>query len=58
MKKRIGQLIKLKLKDMKPIDGIMLDYNDDWTLMQSNSVDYVTDGYFVVRNKNIKEFVL
>lgn len=56
MKKRIGQLIKLKFKDMKPIDGIVLDYNDDWTLMQSNSVDYVTDGYFVVRNKNIKEF--
>jgi hypothetical protein len=56
MKKYIGQLIRLKFKDMKPIDGIVMDYNDDWTLMQSNPADYVTDGYAIVRNKNIKEF--
>jgi hypothetical protein len=56
MKRHIGQFIKLKFKDMKPIDGIVLDYNDNWTLMQCNPVDYVTDGYLVIRNKNIKQF--
>jgi len=54
MKKYIGRLIKLKFKDIDPINGILLDYNDDWILIKSNPVDYILDGYFVIRNKNLK----
>lgn len=56
MKKYIGQLNRLTFKDMKPIDGIVIDYNDDWTLMKANPFDYVIDGFVIIRNKNIKEF--
>ncbi|MET4083528.1 hypothetical protein ABIB40_003500 [Pedobacter sp. UYP30] len=56
-KKYIGQLISVKFKDRKtPIYGYVVDYNDDWTLMKSNPVDYVIDGYIIFRNKNIEGF--
>jgi hypothetical protein len=57
MKKYIGRLIKIKFKDMEPIVGIVLDFNDEWMLMKNSPVDYVVDGYFIVRNKNIKEAI-
>jgi hypothetical protein len=54
MKKYIGRLIRLKFKDIDPINGILLDYNDDWILIKSNPVDYILDGYFVIGNRNLK----
>jgi hypothetical protein len=54
MKKYIGRLIRIKFRDIDPINGILLDYNDDWILVKSNPVDYVLDGYFVIGNKNLK----
>lgn len=56
-KKHIGQLISVKFKDRKtPIYGYVVDYNDDWTLMKYNPVDYIIDGYTIFRNKNIEDF--
>lgn len=56
-KKHIGQLISVKFKDRKiPIYGYVVDYNDDWTLMKYNPVDYIIDGYIIFRHKNIEGF--
>jgi hypothetical protein len=58
MKHFRGQLIRLKFRDMKPIDGIVIDYNDDWMLLKSNPNDYIIDGYAIVKNHGIKDIVL
>ena len=56
-KKYIGQFISLKFKDRPtPISGFVIDYNDDWTLLKQNPVDYIIDGYIIVRHKNIEGF--
>ena len=56
-KKHIGQLVSVKFTDRKtPINGYVVDYNDDWTLMKYNPVDYIIDGYTIFRHKNIKDF--
>lgn len=57
MKDFKGQLIRLKFKDQKPIDGIVIDYDDDWMLLKSNPTDYIIDGYAIVKNQNIKDIV-
>ena len=56
-KKYIGKLISIKYLD-RPTTfyGFIVDYNDDWTLMKSNSIDYVIDGYILLRHKNIEGF--
>lgn len=56
-KKYIGKLISVKFKDRKKtVDGYVIDYNDDWTLMKYNPVDYIMDGYVIFSNKNIEGF--
>ncbi|HNR19712.1 MAG TPA: hypothetical protein PKN75_12390 [Bacteroidia bacterium] len=56
-KKHIGQVISVKFTDRKePICGFVVDYNDDWTLMKYNPVDYVIDGYIIFRHKNIEGY--
>ena len=56
-KKNIGQLISITFTDREdPIDGFVVDYNDDWTLMKYNPVDYIIDGYVIFRHKNIEGF--
>jgi hypothetical protein len=56
-KKYIGQIVSVKFSDRKvPICGLVVDYNDNWTLMKYNPVDYVIDGYIIFRNKNIEGF--
>ena len=56
-KKHIGQLISIKYTDRPtPICGFVITYNDDWTLMKYNPVDYITDGYIILRHKNIEGF--
>jgi hypothetical protein len=54
-KKYVEQLISIKYTDRPtPVYGFVIDYNDDWTLMKYNPVDYVIDGYIIVRHKNIE----
>lgn len=56
-KKYVGQLISVKFTDRKTaIYGCVVDYNDDWTLMKYNPVDYIIDGYIIFRHKNIEGF--
>lgn len=56
-KKHIGQLVSVKFTDRKtPICGYVVDYNDEWTLMKYNPVDYIIDGYIIIRHKNIEGF--
>ncbi len=56
-KKNIGQFISIKFTDRKePIGGFVIDYNDDWTLMKYNVVDFVIDGYIIFKHKNIEGF--
>ena len=56
-KKHIGQLISVKFTDrQETTNGLVIDYNHDWTLMKYNPVDYVVDGYIIFRHKNIKGY--
>jgi hypothetical protein len=56
-KKHTGQLVSVKFRDRKmPIYGYIIDYNEDWTLMKYNPVDYIIDGYIIFRHKNIDGF--
>ncbi|WP_316845807.1 hypothetical protein [Pedobacter psychrodurus] len=56
-KKYIGKLISVKFTDRKtPIYGYVVDYNNDWTLMKSNPIDFIIDGYIIFKHKNIKGF--
>ena len=51
----IGKLISIAYTDRKePIYGFVIDYNEEWTLMKYNPVDYVIDGYILLRHKNLK----
>lgn len=55
MEKYLKQLISIKFEDKKLIStGFLIDYSSDWILLKSNPVDYVIDGYVILRNKNIK----
>ncbi len=55
--KYLNKLISLKFSDRKDIiTGLVVDYNDNWTLMKYNTVDYVVDGFIIVRHKNIEGF--
>lgn len=55
MEKYLKQLISIKFDDKKLITtGFLIDYSSDWILLKSNPVDYVIDGYVILRNKNIK----
>jgi hypothetical protein len=56
-RKYIGQLVSVKYADRPtPIFGFVVDYNDEWTLLKYNPVDYVIDGYIILRHKNIEGF--
>jgi len=56
-KKNIGQLISITFTDREdPIAGFIVDYNEDWTLMKYNPVDYIIDGYMIFRHINIEGF--
>ncbi len=55
--KYLKKLVSLKFSDRNEIiTGLVVDYNDDWTLMKYNTGDYIIDGYIIVRHKNIEGF--
>jgi hypothetical protein len=56
-KSYINEVVSLKVKNRRtPICGVVLEYNDHWTLMKSNPVDYVIDGYMLINNKKVSAF--
>lgn len=54
-KKYSNELISIKYTDRKnPFYGFLLGFNSDWTLLKYNPVDYLIDGYVILRHKNIQ----
>lgn len=49
------KLITIEFSDKKNISGFLLDYSEDWILIQNNPNDYIIDGFSIIRNVNIKD---
>ena len=55
MEQYLRQLIAIEFQDKKEIfTGFLIDYSDDWILLRNNPVDYILDGYIILKNKNIE----
>jgi hypothetical protein len=55
MEKNLRQLISIEFEDKKEIfTGFLIDYSDDWILLRNNPVDFIVDGYILLKNKNVK----
>ena len=55
MKKYLGQLISIEFDDLKEIfSGFLIDYSEEWILLRKNPVDFVLDGYILLKHKKIK----
>lgn len=55
MTEYLNKLISIEFSDRKKNEtGILLDFSGDWIFMRSNPVDFVIDGYTIIRNKNIE----
>lgn len=51
----LRQLIAIEFEDRKEIfTGFLIDYTDDWILIKNNPVDFIIDGYVIIKNKNIR----
>jgi hypothetical protein len=58
-KKYIGQLLTFRFDysdGTVDYSGYLIDFNDDWTLLKYNTVDYLVDGYIILNNKYIDKF--
>ena len=58
-KKYIGQVVSFNVAYVSTEEiymGYVVDYNDDWTLLKYNPVDFVRDGYIILRNKDVKSY--
>jgi len=55
-KKYIGKFLTFKFVGRKyDVSGVVLDYNDDYTLIR-NCNDYLFDGYMIFRNLKVEFF--
>jgi len=55
MEQYLRQLVAIEFTDKKEIfTGFLIDYSDEWILMRNNPVDYIIDGFLILRNKNIE----
>jgi len=53
-KSQIGKLYSFKFPKRKSeIQGVVLDYNDEWTLVK-RTYDYSTDGFTVFKNDRVE----
>jgi hypothetical protein len=58
MKDLIGKFVSFKYRERKDvISGFLIDFNDDWTLIKYNPVDYVIDGYLILKTNNILKYI-
>jgi hypothetical protein len=54
----LRQLISIEFEDRKEIfTGFLIDYTDDWILIKNNPVDFIIDGYVILKNKNIQSII-
>lgn len=57
MKNLKGKFVSFKYRDRKDIiSGYLIDYNSDWTLIKYNPVDYVIDGYLILKTEKILKY--
>ncbi len=55
MEKYLRQLISIEFEDKKDIfTGFLIDWTEDWILLKNNPVDFIIDGYTILKNKNVK----
>ncbi|MBD3584095.1 hypothetical protein [Flavobacterium selenitireducens] len=55
MTEYINKLITIEFSDRKTLKtGFLIDFSCDWILLKSNPVDFVIDGFTIIRNKNIE----
>lgn len=58
MKQYINKLVTLEFSDIKnSYSGFLLDFSDEWILLKNNPVDYVIDGFIVLKNKNLVSII-
>ena len=58
MEKYIRQLISIEFDDKKEIfSGFLIDWTEDWILLKNNPVDFIIDGYTILKNKNVKAII-
>lgn len=55
MEEYLYKLITIEFSDRKNTEsGFLIDFSGDWILLKSNPVDFIIDGYTIIRNKNIE----
>lgn len=55
MEQYLRQLISITFSDKKEIfTGFLIDYSDDWILLKNNPIDFIIDGFIILKNKNIE----
>jgi len=55
MEQYLRQLISIAFTDKKEIfTGFLIDYSDDWILLKNNPIDFIIDGFIILKNKNIE----
>ncbi|KDN54979.1 hypothetical protein [Flavobacterium seoulense] len=55
MEQYLRQLISIEFTDKKEVyTGFLIDYSDDWILLRNNPVDFILDGFVIIKNKNIE----
>lgn len=58
MKQYLNKLVTLEFSDLKvSYSGFLLDFSEDWILIKSNPVDYILDGFMLLRNKNLESLI-
>jgi hypothetical protein len=58
MEKYLRQLISIVFEDQKEIfTGFLIDWTEDWILLKNNPVDFIIDGYTILKNKNVKSII-
>jgi len=57
MKDLKGKFVSFKYRDRKSIiSGYLIDFNNDWTLIKYNPIDYVIDGYLILKTDKILKY--
>lgn len=55
MENYLRQLVTIEFTDKKELfTGFLIDYSDNWILLRNNPVDYILDGFVILKNKNIE----
>jgi hypothetical protein len=58
MEKYLRQLISIEFDDKKDIfTGFLIDWTEDWILIKNNPVDFIIDGFTILKNKNVKSII-